>query len=188
MALKATIHKAAINIADMDRNFFQDINLTIAQHPSETDQRMMLRLLAWICHADERLLFTKGLSADDEPEVWRHNDHNGIELWIELGLPEEKRLRKACNQSKQVVLYAYSERAAKVWWPQVQEKLAGHRNLRVRFLDDEQMAKWLRCLTAICHYRRHCKKGLSGYQMYRIIWKLVLPNGKTTGNKCVDYL
>lgn len=102
---------------------------------------MMLRLLAWICHADERLLFTKGLSADDEPEVWRHNDHNGIELWIELGLPEEKRLRKACNQSKQVVLYAYSERAAKVWWPQVQEKLAGHRNLRVRFLDDEQMAK-----------------------------------------------
>ncbi|CRY72619.1 YaeQ family protein [Yersinia pseudotuberculosis] len=141
MALKATIHKAAINIADMDRNFFQDINLTIAQHPSETDQRMMLRLLAWICHADERLLFTKGLSADDEPEVWCHNDHNGIELWIELGLPEEKRLRKACNQSKQVVLYAYSERAAKVWWPQVQEKLAGHRNLRVRFLDDEQMAK-----------------------------------------------
>ncbi|MFJ1229404.1 YaeQ family protein [Yersinia proxima] len=141
MALKATIHKAAVNIADMDRNFFQDVNLTIAQHPSETDQRMMLRLLAWICHADERLQFTKGLSADDEPEIWRHNDHNGIELWVELGLPEEKRLRKACNQSQQVVLYAYSERAAKVWWPQVKEKLSGHRHLRVRFLDDEQMAK-----------------------------------------------
>ncbi|AJI95589.1 YaeQ family protein [Yersinia ruckeri] len=141
MALKATIHKATVNIADMDRNVFQDTSLTVAQHPSETDQRMMLRLLAWICHADDRLFFTKGLSADDEPEIWQHNDHNGIELWVELGLPDEKRLRKACNQSQQVVLYAYGERAAKVWWPQVKEKLSGHANLRVRFLEDEQMAK-----------------------------------------------
>ncbi|CNE87707.1 YaeQ family protein [Yersinia nurmii] len=141
MALKATIHKATVNIADMDRNVFMDTNLTVAQHPSETDQRMMLRLLAWICHADERLLFTKGLSADDEPEIWLRNDHNGIELWVELGLPDEKRLRKACNQSKKVVLYSYGERAAKVWWPQVKEKLSGHENLQVRFLDDEQMTK-----------------------------------------------
>jgi len=141
MALKATIYKAAINIADMDRNFFYDANLTLAQHPSETEQRMMLRLLAWICHADERLSFTRGLSAEDEPEIWRKNDHNGIELWVELGLPDEKRLKKACNQSRHVVLYVYSERAAKVWWPSVQSKANGFGNLTVRFIDDELLAQ-----------------------------------------------
>lgn len=141
MALKATIYKAAVNIADMDRNFFDDANLTIAQHPSETEQRMMLRLLAWICHADERLHFTRGLSAEGEPELWRRNDHNGLELWIELGLPDEKRLKKACNQSADVVLYAYGERAAGVWWSQMAEKARALRNLRVRFLDDAQMAQ-----------------------------------------------
>ncbi len=141
MALKATIYKAAINIADMDRSFFHDANLTLAQHPSETEQRMMLRLLAWICHADERLTFTRGLSADEEPEIWLKNDHNGIELWVELGLPDERRLKKACNQSARVVLYVYGERAARVWWPAIQDKVAGHKNLCIRFLDDGQLAQ-----------------------------------------------
>ncbi|PLR31883.1 hypothetical protein CYR32_16125 [Chimaeribacter coloradensis] len=141
MALKATIYKAAINIADMDRNFFYDASLTVAQHPSETEQRMMLRLLAWICHADERLHFTRGLSAEGEPELWQRNNHNGLELWIELGLPDEKRLKKACNQSPRVVLYAYGERAATVWWAQMEPKARAMKNLSVRFLDDAQMAK-----------------------------------------------
>ncbi|MBJ2095902.1 YaeQ family protein [Serratia ureilytica] len=141
MALKATIYKAAVNIADMDRHFYHDATLTLAQHPSENEQRMMLRLLAWICHADERLVFTKGLSADDEPEIWQRNDHNGLEIWIEMGLPDEKRIRKACNQSPRVVLYAYGERAAHVWWQAMQGKVAGYKNLSVRFLDDEQLAR-----------------------------------------------
>ncbi|MEB6336631.1 YaeQ family protein [Serratia rhizosphaerae] len=141
MALKATIYKATVNIADMDRHFYHDAALTLAQHPSETEQRMMLRLLAWICHADERLTFTKGLSADDEPELWQRNDHNGLELWIELGLPDEKRLKKACNQSPHVVLYAYGERAAQVWWQSMQSKTAAYRNLSIRFLNDEQLAR-----------------------------------------------
>ena len=141
MALKATIYKAVINIADMDRNFFHDANLTLAQHPSETEQRMMLRLLAWIYHADERLTFTRGLSAEDEPEIWRKNDHNGIELWVELGLPDEKRLKKACNQSREVVLYAYGERAARVWWSQIEGKVRGFENLRIRYIDDEMLTQ-----------------------------------------------
>ncbi len=78
IALKATIYKATVNIADMDRHFYYDAALTLAQHPSETPQRMMLRLLAWICHADERLVFTKGLSVEDEPDIWQRNDHNGL--------------------------------------------------------------------------------------------------------------
>lgn len=139
MALKATIHKAAVNIADMDRNYFSDISLVLAQHPSETPQRMMLRLLAWVYHADDRLEFTKGLSAEDEPALWLHNDQGESLLWVELGLPEEKRLRKACHQARQVVLYAYNERAARVWWQQNEAALAQLENLRVRFVDDEQM-------------------------------------------------
>ncbi|MFP1722220.1 YaeQ family protein [Lonsdalea quercina] len=139
MALKATVYKAAVNIADMDRHFFHDAALTIAQHPSETDQRMMLRLLAWICHADETLRFTKGLCADNEPEIWRHSDDQQIELWIELGLPDEKRLKKACSLSREVVLYAYNERAARVWWQTMADKTAQLSNLTVHFLDDKQL-------------------------------------------------
>lgn len=93
MALKATIHKATVNIADMDRNYYSEANLVLAQHPSETPQRMMLRLLAWLCHAHERLEFTRGLSAEEEPALWWRNDHGAVEWWIELGLPDEKRLR-----------------------------------------------------------------------------------------------
>ncbi|AXF78493.1 YaeQ family protein [Erwinia tracheiphila] len=139
MALKATIYKAGINIADMDRHVFIDSNLTLARHPSETEGRLMLRLLAWLVNADERLVFTRGLSADDEPEIWRMNDHNGIEVWIELGLPDERRIKKACNRAARVLLYAYNARAAQIWWQQNQLKLAQQHNLSVRFLDDEQL-------------------------------------------------
>lgn len=94
MALKATIYKATVNVADLDRNQFLDASLTLAQHPSETRERMMLRLLAWIKYADERLQFTRGLSSDDEAELWLLNDHLGVDLWIELGLPDERRIKK----------------------------------------------------------------------------------------------
>lgn len=98
MALKATIYKATVNVADVDRNQFLDASLTLARHPSETQERMMLRLLAWLKYADERLQFTRGLCADDEPEAWLRNDHLGIDLWIELGLPDERRIKKACTR------------------------------------------------------------------------------------------
>lgn len=100
MALKATIYKATVNVADLDRNQFLDASLTLARHPSETQERMMLRLLAWLKYADERLQFTRGLCADDEPEAWLRNDHLGIDLWIELGLPDERRIKKACTQGR----------------------------------------------------------------------------------------
>lgn len=141
MALKATIYKATVNVADLDRNQFLDATLTLARHPSETQERMMLRLLAWIKFANERLQFTRGLSAEDEPEAWLRNDHMGIDLWIELGLPEERRIKKACTQSKEVALFTYNSRAAQVWWQQNQSKLAGFSNLSIWYLDDEQLAQ-----------------------------------------------
>ena len=141
MALKATIYKAAVNVADLDRQQFLDANLTLARHPSETQERMMLRLLAWIIHADERLQFTRGLCADDEPEIWLRNDHLGIEQWIELGLPDERRLRKAVNQSASVTLFTYNDRAAQVWWQQHQEKLRQYANLTIWNVNDMQLAQ-----------------------------------------------
>ena len=140
MALKATIYKATVNVADLDRNQFLDATLTLARHPSETQERMMLRLLAWIKYADERRQFTRGLSAEDEPEAWLRNDYLGIDLWIELGLPDEKRLKKACTQAKDVALFAYNSRAAQIWWQQNQNRCASFDNLSVWYLDDEQLA------------------------------------------------
>ena len=141
MALKATIYKAVVNVADLDRSRFLDATLTLARHPSETQERMMLRLLAWIKYADERLQFTRGLSADDEPEAWLRNDHLGIDLWIELGLPDERRIKKACSQAAEVALFAYNSRAAQIWWQQNQSKCAQFANLTVWYLDDALLAR-----------------------------------------------
>ncbi len=141
MALKATIYKATVNVADMDRNQFLDANLTLARHPSETEERLMLRLLAWTKYADERLQFTRGLSAEEEPELWLRNDYLGIDLWIELGLPDERRLKKACSQAAQVALFTYNSRAAEIWRQQNQSKFRAYDNLTIWYLDDAQLAK-----------------------------------------------
>jgi uncharacterized protein YaeQ len=141
MALKATIYKAVVNVADLDRNQFLDASLTLARHPSETQERLMLRLLAWIKHAHERLQFTRGLSAEEEPDAWLRNDHLGIDLWIEMGLPDERRIKKACTQAAEVALFAYNSRAAEIWWQQNKSKCAQYSNLSVWYLDDEQLAQ-----------------------------------------------
>ena len=112
MALSATICKADLNIVDMDRHYYQQHSLTVAQHPSENDERLMIRLLAFALHADEFLSFTKGLSTDDEPDLWQKSLSGEIELWIELGLPSEKRLKKACGRAQQVILYTYGTGSA----------------------------------------------------------------------------
>ena len=115
MALKATIFKAELNVADLDRHVYADFSLTLARHPSETDERMMLRLLAFALHADERLEFGRGISTEDEPDLWCKSLSGEIELWVDLGTPDRNRLRKACGRSHSVVLYAYGGRAVPVW-------------------------------------------------------------------------
>lgn len=129
MALKATVFKATLNIADMDRHYYADHQLTIAQHPSENDERMMIRLLAFALNASDGLEFTKGLSTDDEPELWQKSLSDEIELWIELGLPDESRLRKACNRARQVILYTYGGRAVPLWLEKNRSKLSRFGNL-----------------------------------------------------------
>ncbi len=131
MAISSTINKISLNIADMDRHYYQSHELTVAQHPSETDFRFMVRLIAFMANASEQLSFTKGLDSDDEPDLWQKTLTDEIELWIDLGQPDEKRIRKACGRAKQVIIYTYDERKAKVWWEQQQSKLQRFSNLKV---------------------------------------------------------
>jgi uncharacterized protein YaeQ len=140
MALKATIFKAVLNIADLDRGVYLDANLTLARHPSETDLRLIVRLLAWALNAHDDLAFTKGLCADDEPELWLKNLHGGIEHWIDVGLPDERRLKKGCNRSEQVTLYTYAGRAVDLWWQQNQALLNRQDNLRIVDFSEEELA------------------------------------------------
>jgi len=131
MATKATIFKVDLQIADMDRNYYQTHALTIARHPSETDERMMVRLLAFARHASDSLAFSKGLSTDDEPDLWQKDLTGDIELWIDLGQPEEKRIRKACSRARQVVIYTYSGHSAELWWQKQRDALQRQNNLTV---------------------------------------------------------
>ena len=134
MAIKATIFKADLQIADMDRNYYADHSLTLARHPSETDERMMVRLLAFTLFAHEQLGFGKGLCVDDEPDLWRMDLTGAIELWIDVGLPDEKWTRKACGRAEQVVVVSYGARQADMWWEQVKSKLERQNNLRVIYV------------------------------------------------------
>ena len=131
MAINSTINKISLNIADMDRHYYQTHDLTIAQHPSETDFRFMIRVIAFATNAHEQLCFSKGLHNDEEPELWQKTLTGDIELWIDLGQPDEKRIRKACGRADKVIIYTYHERKAKTWWEQQQAKLQRFNNLHV---------------------------------------------------------
>ena len=139
MAQNATIHKSDLQISDLDRHYYEGHHLTIARHPSENEQRMMVRILAFIRHASEHLAFTKGISTDDEPDIWQRSLSDDIEVWIELGQPDEKRLRKACGRSQEVYVYTYSGNSADIWWQQMQNKVHSINNLHVLNIPTEQV-------------------------------------------------
>lgn len=131
LALKSTIFKVELQIADLERNYYQNHALTVARHPSETDERMMVRVLAFAMHADEALSFGKGLSSEDEPDLWRKDLTGAIDLWIEVGQPDEKRIRRACGRAARVVVLNYGGRVADLWWQQNGSALQRNDNLTV---------------------------------------------------------
>ncbi|QDQ27156.1 YaeQ family protein [Chitinimonas arctica] len=141
MALKATIHKADLSISDMDRGYYANHSLTLAQHPSETIERLMLRLAVFVLHASERLAFTRDIAGDDEPALWQKNYSDEIELWIDLGEPDERRMRQACGRADQVWVYTYNGRAGNVWWKGIESKLGRLDNLNVIGIDADTLAK-----------------------------------------------
>lgn len=131
MAQNATIYKVELSVSDMDRHYYETHKLTIAKHPSETDERMMVRLLAYALNAHENLEMTKGLSTDDEPDIWQKSLSGELELWVSLGLPTEKVIRQSCSKSDEVIVYTYGGRASEIWWDKIKGSTARFDNLQV---------------------------------------------------------
>ncbi len=136
MAIKATVFKANLQIADMDRYYYADHALTLAQHPSETEERMMVRLAAFALYADEALIFGQSISGEDEPDLWQKDLTGAIERWIAVGLPDERLIRRASGRSEQVVIVSYG-RSADIWWNENKAKFTRLANLTVIRLPNE---------------------------------------------------
>lgn len=130
MALKSTIFKADLQISDMDRHYYQQHALTIARHPSETDERMMIRVLAFALNASEALAFGKGLSDTDEPDLWQKDLTGAIEVWVEVGQPDDRAILKACGRADKVLVYSYSS-TSHIWWSQTGSRVDRAKNLKV---------------------------------------------------------
>ena len=130
MAQKATIYKVELSVSDMDRHYYETHKLTVAKHPSETDERLMVRILAFALNAHEQLEMTKGLSTDDEPDIWQKSLSGELELWVALGLPSEKVVRQSCGKSDEVIVYCYGS-TARTWWDKIGNSTTRFDNLRV---------------------------------------------------------
>jgi uncharacterized protein YaeQ len=145
VALKSTIFRVELQVSDLDRGHFASHSLTLARHPSETDERMMVRLLAFALNADDALEFGRGLSTEEEADLVRRDLTGAIDLWIDVGLPDERELRKASGRSRAVKLYLYGGRAASLWWSQNRAALARLQNLAVEEIPPEvsgELAAW----------------------------------------------
>lgn len=140
MAQNATIYKVELSISDMDRHYYETHKLTVAKHPSETDERMMVRLLAFAMNAHEQLELTKGLSTDDEPDIWQKSLSGQLELWVTLGMPSEKVVRQSCNKSDKVVVYTYGGHVADIWWDKIKGSTSRFDNLQVFNLQETETA------------------------------------------------
>ena len=131
MAINSTVFKVNLQIADMQRHYYAEHALTLSRHPSETDERMMVRLLAFALHAHEYLEFAQGMTDDESADIWQKDLTGIIELWIDVGLPDEKLIRKACGRAKQVMVYCYGGRAAQMWYEQNAKEFARQSNLTI---------------------------------------------------------
>lgn len=141
MALKATVFKADLQVANLDQNQFGDYSLTLAQHPSETIERVMIRLLAFALYASEDLRFGRGLSNEEDAAVWEIDPSGVTRLWIDVGLPDEVRVKKACSRADRAVIITYGGRPSDMWWQQNANTLTRYKNLSVIQLSPEDSAK-----------------------------------------------
>jgi len=131
MAQKSTIYKVELSISDMDRHYYETHKLTVAKHPSETDERLMVRILAFALNAHDHLEMTRGLSTDDEPDIWQKSLSGELELWVSLGLPSEKVVRQSCGKANEVIIYSYGGRPAEMWWDKIKNSTTRFDNLQV---------------------------------------------------------
>ena len=140
MAQNATIYKVELSVSDMDRHYYETHKLTVAKHPSETDERLMVRLLAFALNAHAQLELTKGLSTDDEPDIWQKSLSGELELWVALGLPSEKVMRQSCGKADKVIVYPYSGRTAEIWWDKIKNSTTRFENLQVTSFSETDIA------------------------------------------------
>lgn len=136
MALKSTVYKADLSVADLDRNVYADFPLTLALHPSETEERLMVRTIAFALFADDQLSFGPGISMPEEADLWQRDLTGRIERWIEVGLPDEKQIGRACGRADEVVVLAYG-RGVIMWWRGIETKLTRFQRLTVLRIPEE---------------------------------------------------
>ncbi|QWV99529.1 YaeQ family protein [Geomonas nitrogeniifigens] len=134
MALPSTIYRASVQLSDLDRQIYADIQTTIAQHPSETAERLLTRLLAYALCYEEDLAFSKGVGSGDEPDLWSKGPDGRVRLWVEVGQPDPDRLAKSCRHVERAVLLAFGSNVGR-WLAQHQQKLAGIKNLSLFTID-----------------------------------------------------
>lgn len=154
MALKSTIYKAELQVSDIDNNRYQNHSITLAMHPSETEERMMIRLLAFALNADSDLKFGKGLSNEEDAALWKKDLTDHIQLWIDVGLPDEKRVKRASHKADAVRIYCYGERTAPIWWQQNKRAISQFSNVQVIRVSDQTREE----LQQLCQrtMRLHC--------------------------------
>jgi len=140
MAQNATIYKVELSVSDMDRHYYETHKLTIAKHPSETDERLMVRILAFALNAHENLEMTKGLSTDDEPDIWQKSLSDELDVWVALGLPSEKVMRQSCGKARKVMVYPYGGKPAEIWWDKIKNSVIRFDNLQVVNLSEQDTA------------------------------------------------
>lgn len=165
MALKATIFKVELSISNMDKNYYADHSFTIARHPSESDKRMLLRLVAFAFNAHEQLEFTKGLSDVDTPDLWQKSYSDEIELWIELGQPSEQRIKKGCNQSQQMIVYSYDNNAFDEWWKKEQNALNTRKNLTIATVSETTIEQLAELVTRQMHIQVTIQDGQAWFNL-----------------------
>jgi uncharacterized protein YaeQ len=146
MALKATIHKAQLGIADIDRGYYAEHALTLARHPSETDERLMVRLLAFMLFASPQLEFGRGLCAPEEPDLSELQLDGRSVRWIKVGLPDARAVKRGGSSEGEVIVLAYGDQARRTWWPREGPDLMKLPRLRVLALEPTET----QALSAAC--------------------------------------
>ncbi len=131
MAQNATIYKIELSVSDMDRHYYETHKLTVARHPSETDERLMVRIVAFALNAHENLEMGKGISTDDEPDIWKKSLSGELNVWVALGLPKEKVMRQSCSKADKVIVYPYGGKVAEIWWDKIRASTMRFDNLQV---------------------------------------------------------
>ena len=137
MAQNATIYKVELSVSDMDRHYYETHKLTVAKHPSETDERLMVRIIAFALNAHENLEMTKGISTDNEPDIWQKSLSGELNVWVALGLPSEKVMRQSCSKTDKVIVYPYGGRTAEIWWERIKDSTNRFDNLHVFGLSEK---------------------------------------------------